>query len=96
MAQQTIKNGQQITAPSIETEVLIQKPYGREVFFFVTSGTVQVTTAARGGTGVIGGEIHAFATADGLNRMTVEPADGATSEGKSIYVKGTGTIYFTW
>lgn len=96
MAAVQIKNGQQVAAPAAETEIQIEKPYGRYVFFLVTSGTVQVTVGDRGASGVIGGSIHAFATADGVNRMTVEPANGATSEGKSIYVKGTGTIYFTW
>lgn len=96
MAAVQIQNGQQIANPATETEVQITAPYARKIYFLVSSGTVQVTNGPRGETAVIGGNIHAFATSEGLQRMTIEPANGATEEGTSIYIKGSGTIYFTW
>lgn len=89
-----IKNGQIVTSTATEVEV---QPIGGanpgEIFFVCKTGTVQVTVGARGGTGVIGGDINGFVLADGINRMSVSIG---SSGGTSIFIKGAGTIFFTW
>lgn len=87
-----IKNGQIVTSTSTEQEV---QPIGEPqvVYFLAPTGTVQVTVGARGGSGVIGGDIRVFVLADGTQRMSVSPSP---TGGTSIFIKGAGTIFFTW
>jgi hypothetical protein len=91
MAAIQIENGQQVVAPVNETEIQLAagQAISRDLKFRVTSGTVQVTTSPPGLSGVIGGSIHAYGT-DEPDFMTIEPG------GTSMYIKGTGTIFFSF
>lgn len=94
MAAIQVKNGQSVAASASETE--IQFPaWVTDVLFFLPTGAtgVQVTTGAKGGQGVIGGNIHTFVAAD-RGVMRVETSSGSASEGRSIFIKGSGNIVF--
>lgn len=90
-----VKNGQAVTSDSTEREVRQLPPYARGMKFEIESGTVQVTTAPYFTQDAIGGEIDAYA-ADEKDIMTVEPAGGSTKEGRTIFIKGSGVIRFSW
>lgn len=96
MAAIQVKNGQVVTSTVDETEVQLAVnggPTPSKVAFLAPTGTVQVTTGPRGGTGIIGGSIRGFVLADGRQEMTASPA---STGGTSIFIKGTVTIFFTW
>lgn len=96
MAAIQIKNGQLVAASASETE--IQFPKGvTDVLFFLATGAagVQITTGAKGGQAVIGGSINSFVAAD-RGVMRVETSDGSASEGRSIFIKGSGGVVFMW
>lgn len=96
--QNTIKNGQSVTGggATVETQIIPDDVKAKTIFFQVTSGTLQVTVAREGQENVVAAEIFAFATTSGINRMTVEQANGENGQRKVIYIQGTGTAYFTW
>lgn len=96
MAAIQVTNGEEVVAPVTETEIQIAAGvlHGRQVKFRVVSGTVQVTTGPRGSTGVIGGNIHAYAVSE-PDSVTVEPSI-TSGNASSVYVKGTGTIIFSF
>lgn len=93
---QVIINGQSIAAPSGEKEIRLGDGLTgvTKVGFIVTSGTMQVTTARRGTQDAIDGRVAAFANTNYPIYMTVEPAKGSETEGRNIFIKGSGTIVF--
>ena len=92
----TIRNGYEYTGNGQEVEILLPDDANtRIVKFRVTSGTMQVTTALANQQGVIGGQIHAYGTGE-PDYMAVEQSKGWASQATNIYIKGTGTIVFSW
>ena len=91
-----IKNGQEVS--STAAEVCIVTPsaaHTRELKFFVTSGTVKVTTGRRGTQDVVGNEIHGYTTGE-RDFMSIDPSYDYPGDARCLFIKGVGTIIFSW
>lgn len=91
-----VRNGEVVTSVATEQEVQLTLGEGGtpgKVAFLAPTGTVQVTVGPRGGSAIIGGSIRGFVLADGRQEMSVSPS---SSGGTSLFIKGVGTIFFTW
>lgn len=92
---QVVRNGQVIAAPTGEKELRIPGNVVR-FGFLVTSGAMQVTTAARGSQDVISAAVAAFANTTSPVWMTMDNAGGSENSGTNPFIKGAGTILIFW